>query len=231
MFKSALCSMLNFEALIKIKMQHVNPIYSTSGLLPNEERDLLCGDIFKNTNSFIDPETEITHLWEGSKPNKFVDGGYKVLKSNLTHNGMKYKPFEKNKDHTPFYPQNWCNPGGLYFTDKKDLINYGEYGSLIATIKIPRGGYVYYESSKAKTPEFEITNIEAMGDYISTLPIEQTLQWIQFYPDLINHMDSKYVTDELIFCMEETKEQNILLSLKNQRLTNAQTAKIYQNRY
>ncbi len=67
-----------------------------------------------------------------TNPSQYV----KVLRSDLTHNDYKYK-VGLNKDKLPFNPTGSCKPGGLYFTTFANVMNFLDYGTLIADADIP----------------------------------------------------------------------------------------------
>jgi hypothetical protein len=83
---------------------------------------------------------------------------YKFLAKDFIHNGFNYK-IGLNVDTKKFHPSGQCNEGGLYFTDKKNILSFSEYGPNLGVIEIPDDAQVYIEENKFKADKLELTNI------------------------------------------------------------------------
>ena len=82
---------------------------------------------------------------------------YKFVRDNYTHNDFVYK-LGLNIDHLPFYPNDSCKPGGLYFTDLEHILEFSNYGNLVAEIELPDNARIYKDpnGNKWKTDRFII---------------------------------------------------------------------------
>ena len=91
---------------------------------------------------------------------------YKILRSDLTHNGFTYK-VGLNVDTVPFNPSGSCQSGGLYYTDIENLFGFLCFGDLIADIVIPVYAKTYADPQKDKwkADKLEITRITPIGDH------------------------------------------------------------------
>ena len=67
---------------------------------------------------------------------------FKILNEKETHNGLRYK-IGMNKDALPFNPSGSCQPGGLYFSDVKNIFRFVNYGPWIREVIIPKGEVIY----------------------------------------------------------------------------------------
>jgi len=74
---------------------------------------------------------------------------YKVIRENMNHNGFRYK-IGLNVDFIKFNPFGSCQPGGLYFTNAKNLHKFLDYGELIADIELPPDARVYKDPDEDK---------------------------------------------------------------------------------
>jgi len=92
---------------------------------------------------------------------KYGEKMYKVIRKDLTHNDFTYQIGKENVDHRSFYPYGECNGGGLYFTNKKNILEFSDYGDKIYLITIPDDAQVYVESRKAKASKFIV--VEEVG--------------------------------------------------------------------
>lgn len=79
---------------------------------------------------------------------------YKWLNDDYTHFNYKYKPLSINVDVLNFVPRGECAKGGLYFTDRKNILNFNSFGKHLHEIKILPKTPVYSEKFKAKAPAF-----------------------------------------------------------------------------
>ena len=67
---------------------------------------------------------------------------YKITNETETHNGLKYKT-GLNRDPLPFHPHGDCTPGGIYFTDAKNILYFLDYGPWIREVTLPKDAQVY----------------------------------------------------------------------------------------
>jgi hypothetical protein len=96
---------------------------------------------------------------------------YKILRDDLIHHGFSYK-LGINEDVLNFHPHGNCSPGGLYFTDLDNIVEYITYGNNIAEIEILDDSEIYVESKKCKASKFNIISIYSLYDFISNLPYD-----------------------------------------------------------
>lgn len=101
---------------------------------------------------------------------------YKVLKDNLTHHNFQYKE-GLNVDTLPFNPKGECTSGGLYYTDKPNVINWALSldCSLIADVTIPEDAKVYKEicGTKWKADRLILSNIRPISTFFSECTDEE----------------------------------------------------------
>jgi len=103
---------------------------------------------------------------------------YKILDETLIHYGFKYKLGE-NIDTLKFNPSGSCESGGLYFTDRDNIMRFLDYGDLIATIKLDDNESIYCEEiceedeyeyeRKYKAHKIFIEKIETIINFFSNL--------------------------------------------------------------
>ena len=74
---------------------------------------------------------------------------YKILNKEEKHNNFQYKT-GLNVDTVPFNPSGKCQPGGLYFSEVKDIPNYFNYGPYIREVVLPDDAKVYKEPCGTK---------------------------------------------------------------------------------
>jgi hypothetical protein len=67
---------------------------------------------------------------------------YKITNETETHNVLKYKT-GLNADPLPFNPHGNCQPGGIYYTDVKNIFNFINYGPWIREVTLPKDAQVY----------------------------------------------------------------------------------------
>lgn len=151
---------------------------------------------------------------------------YKWLNKEYTHNKYKYKPMSINIDVVKFAPFANCSPGGLYFTDKKNLFKWMHIGDHLHEVKIlPNTPVVYQESclTKAKapaiylgreinqkTPEFFDMIYEC--DYITKYQKYFTISSMLEYSSEIdyNFLDKNIsITDCVYKCIRKTQDNKI----------------------
>ena len=67
---------------------------------------------------------------------------YKIMSKNETHNGLKYKT-GLNRDPLPFNPHGDCTPGGIYYTDAKNIFYFLSYGPWTREVTLPKDARIY----------------------------------------------------------------------------------------
>ena len=67
---------------------------------------------------------------------------YKITNEAETHNGLKYKT-GLNVDPLPFNPHGDCEPGGIYYTDARNIFHFLNYGPWIREVILPKDAQVY----------------------------------------------------------------------------------------
>jgi hypothetical protein len=93
---------------------------------------------------------------------KYGDKEYfKLTCEDNVHNGFTFKE-GLNEDVLEFDPAPTCMPGGLYFTDRDNIITWVEYGYKVMhwvwDVSIPDDAKVVVMDNKAKCDKFIITN-------------------------------------------------------------------------
>jgi hypothetical protein len=83
---------------------------------------------------------------------------YKFLAKDLKHYNFKYE-LGLNVDTNKFNPTNAYSAGGLHFTDKRSILHFYNYGSMIGEIEIPDDAHVYIKENKYKTDKLEIVKL------------------------------------------------------------------------
>ena len=70
---------------------------------------------------------------------------YKILKNDLCHHNFQYVEGE-NIDTIKFNPSGSCSPGGLYFTNLKNIYYFLNYGKKVCQVIIDDDSLVYIEN-------------------------------------------------------------------------------------
>ena len=92
---------------------------------------------------------------------------YKVMRSDMIHNGYTYKMGLNKIDK--FINIYSCCEGGFYLTDNKNISLYLNYGENIAKISLPDTCLIYVEEYKIKVSEIIIENIISISEYVKNL--------------------------------------------------------------
>ena len=97
----------------------------------------------------------------------------KVINSKKLHNGMKYKK-GLNVDIRKFNdnPYKTCVSGGLYFTTLEYLPFFGNYGTQVAIIKIPKDAKLILDTgfkNKYRADKIEIIEFVQMNEFLSNV--------------------------------------------------------------
>jgi hypothetical protein len=84
----------------------------------------------------------------------------------MIHHGFKYQR-GLNIDTVPFNPTGSCLPGGLYFSDKENIVNYLGHGKLIAYLELPEDARIYKDpdGNKWKADKIIIKDIKNIEDF------------------------------------------------------------------
>ena len=67
---------------------------------------------------------------------------YKITNETETHHGLKYKT-GLNVDPVAFNPHGDCEPGGIYYTDARNIFHFLNYGPWIREVTLPKDTQVY----------------------------------------------------------------------------------------
>jgi hypothetical protein len=94
---------------------------------------------------------------------------YKLLHAKYTNKGFTYKE-GLNEDIHPFDPSGKCRPGGLYFFDNDQLLNYCNFFNkpvYIAEVTLHEDAFVYTEVGKQKANKLTLHNIQLWSDFLT----------------------------------------------------------------
>ena len=107
---------------------------------------------------------------------------YKITNETENHHGLQYHT-GRVVDIIPFNdnPEKSCVPGGIYFTDKDHILNFGSYGPWVRPLTIPEGVEVILDHEGDKFRAHEV-------DMLERIPLEEFLKTVnmkkQGYVDL-----------------------------------------------
>jgi len=73
----------------------------------------------------------------------------KIFNRDDCHHGFQFHD-GLNVDTVPFNPNGTCQPGGLYFTTKKHVCEFLDFGSFVREVTVPDDAIVYHEDRKSK---------------------------------------------------------------------------------
>ena len=117
-------------------------------------------------------ELQIGHSYKGKNFNKMVNKLlYRITYKSEIHNRFEYKS-GLNIDTEHFNPSGECQPGGLYFFDGSQVVNYKKYLSLredgywIRQVEIPDDARVYVETGKYKADRFILRGRMPIADIL-----------------------------------------------------------------
>jgi len=74
---------------------------------------------------------------------------YKITNEFEIHNGVQYKDGQV-EDILPFAKEGSCCPGGIYFSDKKNILVFLDYGVFIREVEIPNDAQIVKDSEGNK---------------------------------------------------------------------------------
>ena len=80
---------------------------------------------------------------------------YKILNDKENHNYFQYHE-GLNVDTQPFNPKGSCEPGGLYFSDVEQILEFLDYGPYIREVTIPARVPVYQDPDGNKYKAHQI---------------------------------------------------------------------------
>jgi hypothetical protein len=117
---------------------------------------------------------------------------YKVMAKNMIHHGYEYK-IGLNILIEDFIEDGYCNVGGLYFCDIKDVIGwlYLHEDGYIAEIKIPDDARVVNQENKYKADKLIVENLISIEEFI----FHHNLKMVAV---LANPKYLKYVMDQTV---------------------------------
>ena len=117
---------------------------------------------------------------------------YKFVRDDYTHNGFVYK-LGLNIDHLPFNPSGSCESGGLYFTDLEHVLEYSDYGHLVAEIELPDNARIYKDpnGNKWKADRFIIKQINTFDFFVEDKDEAFFLMIIKENSEMLRHIIKK----------------------------------------
>ena len=162
---------------------------------------------------------------------------YKVLESNLNHHSFQFKE-GLNVDSVPFNPFGDCGPGGLYFTDKINVLNWASQLSYtkVADVTVPDDARVIQGKNKWKADRLILSNIRSIEKFVLELTESELLQSVkqngrslQFIKDQTeelcleavkqNGMALRFVKDQTVaLCIEAVKQNGLALQYVKEQI-------------
>lgn len=136
---------------------------------------------------------------------------FKILNEKLNHNRFQYKE-GLNIDTVPFNTKEYCGPGGLHFTNKKNIFHYLHLGTLIADVKIPNNAKVYKYETAWKVDQIILSNIRLVEEFVSALTRKEIFEFIEVNASIIRFV--KEQTPEL--CLVAVKNSEAFQFVKEQ---------------
>ena len=101
---------------------------------------------------------------------------YKITNEEENHNGLQYHtgrvvdilPFNDNTDDS-------CVPGGIYFTDKDHILEFGDYGPWVRPLTIPEGVGVILDpdGNKFRAHEVDMQERIPLEEFIKTVDMSR----------------------------------------------------------
>jgi len=89
---------------------------------------------------------------------------YKILQTNLTHHKFTYQ-LGLNVDTQPFEPDARCS-GGLYFSDLEHIVEYLEYGDMVARVAVPpEACWIQEAPGKFKADRIILSDLQPWKDW------------------------------------------------------------------
>jgi hypothetical protein len=134
---------------------------------------------------------------------------YKILRSDLTHNGFVYKE-GLNILKEPFFNDDFCGPGGLYFTDHHNMFKWLTlYDPLsindiyIAEVELLADSQIVKMDDKFKTDKFILKNIQTFSNFLDAN--------LQYLPSFIKNI-KKIGWDFILFTSYDINRRLSILS-------------------
>ena len=99
---------------------------------------------------------------------------YKITNEAENHNGLQYHtgrvvdilPFNDNTKKS-------CVPGGIYFTDKDHILEFGGYGPWVRPLTIPEGVKVIKNGNKFRAHEVEMQERIPLEEFVKTVNMKK----------------------------------------------------------
>ena len=133
----------------------------------------------------------------------------KLTNKECWHNGFQFVE-GLNIDHIPFTKNNYCEPGGIYFTTLENIYMWLEYNDkemyYIWDVIIPDDAQVYHQSDKSKADKIILRNRRTLSEFFSD-DQDMLISSIKNYG--INLKYVKKQTPEL--CLVAVKQSGIAL--------------------
>ena len=186
------------------------------------------------TESQHDECTELTdEIKKQQEEFDYTKEYYKVIRKDLTHFGYTYK-HGLNEDPKPFSTEKDCGPGGLYFTDRENLVDFIAYGDYICKVTVPKNVALmsipdpkqHTMKWKAKKIIVDLENKIPMNEFPWTSddlsksfflipyikPEDQTYEW---WLNILqtNHKIDGYNCQYVIHCMRDDLYDDIICDL------------------
>ena len=143
-------------------------------------------------------------IYTGEEFNNLTKGEtfIKILNKKQNHKGFQYKQ-GLNVDIEPFNPSGTCLPGGLYFANIKNFLDFYSFGESMWRILIPKDAKIYVEENKYKGDKFILEKQCYIEDF-SFLNIFSI--WLK-----IRYFFSFCKNQTLEICMEAVKQNGLAL--------------------
>ena len=148
---------------------------------------------------------------------------YKLLRQGLKHYDFTYK-VGLNELQEPFNPDPSCGPGGLYFSEEKDILdwlNLYEDTEWIAPVELCKDSKVVTMKGKLKTNKFSLGPLQTIEDYL----VGKELSAVRQNGRLLAYV--KEQTPEI--CLAAVRQNGYLLSEVNEQTPEICLAAVRQN--
>ena len=99
---------------------------------------------------------------------------YKITNREENHNGLQYHT-GRVVDILPFNdnPAVSCVPGGIYFTDKDHILDFGGSGPWVRPLTIPEGVKVILDGDKFRAHEVDMQERIPLGEFVKTVDMSR----------------------------------------------------------
>ncbi len=153
---------------------------------------------------------------------------YKVLRSNMTHNDLKFQ-FGLNYDIVPFNPKGKCEAGGIYYTTLEFIGKFLRYGGVIAEVIIPDDAQVYADpdGDKWKADKIYIKKLQFIKDWSKWKDTEFCASMLKQ-----NWYAFKFIKKQTYeMCMEAVKKNGLALEYVKEQTYEMCMEAVKQNGY